>query len=33
LDIRENLQMDDGFFKNDEINQRKVIVGSKKIPA
>ncbi len=30
LDIRENLQMADGFFKNDEANQRKVIVAIRK---
>ncbi|MEP7109034.1 MAG: bacillithiol biosynthesis deacetylase BshB1 [Ferruginibacter sp.] len=27
LDIRENLKMPDGFFKNDEANQRKVIAA------
>ncbi|MGH2565235.1 MAG: PIG-L family deacetylase, partial [Ginsengibacter sp.] len=25
VDIRENLEMADGFFKNDEENQRKII--------
>jgi LmbE family N-acetylglucosaminyl deacetylase len=25
VDIRENLQMADGFFSNDEIHQRKII--------
>jgi N-acetylglucosamine malate deacetylase 1 len=25
VDLRENLEMADGFFKNDEINQRKII--------
>ena len=33
LDVRENLQMADGFFKNDEENQRKVIAALQKIPA
>ncbi len=27
LDIRENLGMPDGFFRNDEVNQRKLITG------
>ena len=30
LDARENLQMADGFFKNDEANQRKVIASIRK---
>ncbi len=30
LDIRENLRMADGFFKNDEVHQRKVIVAIRK---
>lgn len=30
LDIRENLQMADGFFKNDEAHQRKVIAVIRK---
>ena len=30
LDVRENLQMPDGFFKNDEVNQRKVITALRK---
>ena len=30
LDVRENLQMADGFFKNDEANQRKVITALRK---
>lgn len=30
LDIRENLQMADGFFKNDEEHQRKIIVALRK---
>ena len=30
LDVRENLGMADGFFKNDETNQRKVIAAIRK---
>ena len=30
LDIRENLHMADGFFKNDEINQLKIITAIRK---
>jgi len=30
LDVRENLAMADGFFQNDEINKRKVIVAIRK---
>lgn len=30
LDTRENLKMPDGFFKNDETNQRKIIVAIRK---
>src|SRR3954466_14435660 len=30
LDVRENLQMADGFFQNDETNQRKVITALRK---
>lgn len=30
LDVRENLEMADGFFKNDEINQRKIITVLRK---
>ncbi len=30
LDVRENLQMADGFFKNDEAHQRKVIAAIRK---
>lgn len=30
LDYRENLQLSDGFFRNDEINQRKVIAAIRK---
>ena len=30
LDVRENLEMADGFFKNDEENQRKVISAIRK---
>ncbi|MEO6549613.1 MAG: bacillithiol biosynthesis deacetylase BshB1 [Ferruginibacter sp.] len=30
LDIRENLKMADGFFKNDEENQRKIIAAIRK---
>jgi N-acetylglucosamine malate deacetylase 1 len=30
LDIRENLQMADGFFKNDEAHQRKIITAIRK---
>ena len=30
LDVRENLEMADGFFRNDEINQRKIITVLRK---
>lgn len=30
VDIRENLEMEDGFFKNDEANQRKIITVLRK---
>ncbi len=30
LDIRENLEMADGFFQNDEFHQRKIIVAIRK---
>jgi N-acetylglucosamine malate deacetylase 1 len=30
VDIRENLEMADGFFKNDEINQKKIITVLRK---
>ncbi|MEO9209690.1 MAG: PIG-L family deacetylase, partial [Ginsengibacter sp.] len=30
LDIRENLKMADGFFKNDEVHQRKIITVLRK---
>ena len=30
LDIRENLQLADGFFQNDEVHQRKVIAAIRK---
>ena len=30
LDVRENLQMADGFFTNDEVHQRKVITSIRK---
>ncbi len=33
LDVRENLGLADGFFKNDEAHQRKVISRHQKIPA
>ena len=29
-DVRENLEMADGFFKNDEAHQRKIIVALRK---
>ena len=32
LDIRENLGMPDGFFRNDEVNQRKLIRALRKYP-
>ena len=30
IDVRENLQLADGFFKNDEVHQRKIITAIRK---